>query len=188
MGKNKAVILDRDGTINVDAGYVGRKEDFVYLDGAIDGLKALTEANYCLIVVTNQSGIARGYYTEAQFKALNEWMIEDLRTKGITITATYYCPHHPEATVEAYRIDCDCRKPKLGMFEKAIAENDININDLYVIGDKNRDVALCDKYESVHGIVLYSGLTEQRGNIEYISGGLREASKRVLGNNYGKLD
>ncbi len=188
MNNKKAVILDRDGTINVDYGYVGEKEKFIYLEGAVEGLKKLSEAGCRLIVITNQSGIARGYYSESQFKELDQWMIDDLRAKGIEIDATYYCPHHPEAAIEQYRMDCECRKPKLGLFEKAIRDNDIELDDLYVIGDSYRDVALCDRYSSVSGIVLYSDHNEQKDNVTFIEGGLDEASGIVLGTAYGKMD
>lgn len=188
MNNKKAVILDRDGTINIDYGYVGGKDKFVYLDGAVEGLKRLSKAGVSLIIVTNQSGIARGYFSESQYEELTGWMIDDLKSKGIEIDATYYCPHHPEADVEDYKIDCDCRKPKLGLFEKAISDNDLDLDELFVIGDSYRDVALCDKYRSVRGIVLYSDHSEQKENIRYIEGGLDEASKIVLGTGYGKVD
>ena len=96
---NKAVFLDRDGTINVDKEYLSRIEAFEYLPGTIEGLKILQDAGYLLIIVTNQSGIARGYYREEDYLNLENWMVNDLAQKGIKISASYYCPHHPNGKV-----------------------------------------------------------------------------------------
>lgn len=140
---NKAIFLDRDGTINVDKEYLSKIEDFEYLPGVIDGLKILQDVGYKLIIITNQSGIARGYYTEEDFLKLNNWMVQDLRGRGIEISKVYYCPHHPEGKIEKYRIDCDCRKPKLGMYQRAIKDFDIDISESWTIGDKIRDSEIC---------------------------------------------
>ncbi len=141
---NKAVFLDRDGTINVDKAYLSKIEDFEYLPGVIDGLKLLQKSGYLLIIVTNQSGIARGFYSESDFQKLNDWMLNDLKNKGIIINKVYYCPHHPDGKIEKYSIDCNCRKPKLEMYYKAIEEFNIDISISYTIGDKIRDLALCE--------------------------------------------
>ena len=140
----KAIFLDRDGTINVEKHYLYRKEDFEFLPGVINALKKLQNAGYMLIIITNQSGIARGYYTEKDFHVLNEWMLEKLKAQGVEIAQVYFCPHLPNANVEAYRKDCNCRKPKLGLFQKAINEYDIQLSKSYAIGDKLRDCAICD--------------------------------------------
>lgn len=142
---NKAIFLDRDGTINVDKAYLSKIEGFAYLPGVIEGLRLLQEAGFILIIITNQSGIARGYYTEADFQKINEWMLRDLAEKGIEISKVYYCPHHQMAALEKYRIECDCRKPKLGMYKKAIEEFDIDLSQSFAIGDKIRDSAICEK-------------------------------------------
>ncbi len=136
---NKAVFLDRDGTINIDKGYLYRIEDFEFLPGAIEGLRKLQEAGYLLIIITNQSGIARGYYTEEDFIKLNEYMKGELKKEGITITEVYYCPH--------YGNDCECRKPKTAMFERAVREFNIDLSKSYAIGDKERDCSICFKSE-----------------------------------------
>ena len=188
MNKNKAVILDRDGTINVDNGYVHRVSDFIYLEGVIEGLKILQQKGYIFIVITNQSGIARGYFSENEYKKLEKWMIDDLKGKGVNISASYYCPHHPEAVVDKYRQKCDCRKPGTGLFEKAISEFNIDLDDLILIGDKERDVAFCKKYQSVKGIVIYSNEKRILNNISYIKGGLLEAAKLITGDTNGILD
>ncbi|MBO4456936.1 MAG: HAD family hydrolase [Butyrivibrio sp.] len=185
---NKAVILDRDGTINIDHGYVCRGEDFTYHDGVIEGLKILQQEGYILIVITNQSGIARGYFTEDDYKKLDKWMIGDLKRRGINISASYYCPHHPEAVVDKYRYVCNCRKPGIALFEKAVSEFDIDLNNLIVVGDKERDVAFCKKHQSVKGIVIYSNEEHVLNNISYVKGGLLEAAKLIIGDADGILD
>ena len=142
---NKAVFLDRDGTINVEKNYLHKIEDFEFLPGVIEGLSLLNNAGYKLIIVTNQSGIGRGYYTENDFITLNNWMLDELKSNGIIISKVYYCPHLPDAKIEKYRMDCECRKPKLGMYHQAIRDFDIDLSQSFVIGDKIRDCAICEQ-------------------------------------------
>lgn len=143
MGGNKAIFLDRDGTINVEKDYLFRISDFEFLPNVITALHRLQSAGYKLIIITNQSGIARGYYSEEDFEILNSWMLGELKRYGINISAVYYCPHHPEAKIDEYRYDCACRKPKLGMYEKAVMDFDIDLSESYAIGDKIRDCSIC---------------------------------------------
>ena len=185
---NKAVFLDRDGTINKDKAYLSKIEEFEYIPGVIEGLKLLQEAGFLLIVITNQSGIARGYYKEIDFLKLNDWMITDLKKNGINISKVYYCPHHPDGVVGKYSIECGCRKPKLGMFESAIKEFDIDIRESYTIGDKIRDSFLCENSQC-RGFLI-SNLEKDRiiadvkngkyRNIEYAED-LLAAAKRIVG-------
>lgn len=140
---NKAIFLDRDGTINVEKHYLYKIEDFEFLPGVVDALRELQRAGYLLIIITNQSGIGRGYYTEEDFQKLNDWMVSTLKEQGVTIADVYYCPHLPDAQVPAYRKECCCRKPKLGMYEQAIIDYDIDLSRSYAIGDKIRDCAIC---------------------------------------------
>ncbi len=153
MGGNKAVFLDRDGTINVDKDYLYRIEDFEYIDGAIEGLKALVDLGYMLVVITNQSGIARGFYTEDDYHRINDWMKRDLASRGIKIEATYFCPHLPEGIVKEYAVECDCRKPATGLFWKAAHDLDIDMDHSIAIGDKQRDLSIC-KESGVKGILI----------------------------------
>ena len=141
---NKAIFLDRDGTINVEKHYLYRKEDFEFLPGVVEALRDFQRTGYLLIIITNQSGIGRGYYTEEDFQRLNDWMITTLREQGVTIADVYYCPHLPDAKIEKYRKDCTCRKPKLGMYQQAILDYNIQIRLSYAIGDKIRDCAICE--------------------------------------------
>ena len=143
---NKAVFLDRDGTINVDYGYVHSISKFEFLKGSIEGLKILNDLGYKLVIITNQSGIGRGYYTINDYHKLNNYMLEKLESFGINIAKVYMCPHT--------QIDnCNCRKPNLELFYKAIEELDIDVSKSFAIGDRERDLAICD-VENVYGILL----------------------------------
>lgn len=144
---NKAIFLDRDGTINVEKNYLYKIEDFEFLPGVLEGLKLLQDAGYLLIVITNQSGIGRGYYSEKDFLALNDWMLNTLKEMDIHINEVYYCPHIPEAKIAKYRMICTCRKPALGMYEQAIRDFDICMAESWSIGDKIRDCAICRSTE-----------------------------------------
>ena len=142
MGK-AAIFLDRDGTINVDKGYVHKIADFEFLPGAKEALSLLSRAGYRLVIVTNQSGVARGYYCEDDVRALHDWLRETLAREGIDVDGIYYCPHHPEARVKAYRMKCGCRKPGLDLFYRAASELELDLNRSIAIGDKTRDLQIC---------------------------------------------
>ena len=174
---NKAVFLDRDGTINIDKEYLYKVEDFEYLPGAVEGLKKLGDAGYLLIVITNQSGIARGYYTEEDYRHMDEWMKANLLTKGVRITASYYCPHLPNADVLQYRCECKCRKPGTELFWRAQKDFDIDMSQSFAIGDKMRDLAIC-KEAPVTGIFFGDDAAGVKG-VECCSG-WQEAVEKIL--------
>lgn len=153
MKINRAVFLDRDGTINEDKGYLYRIEDFVYLDGVVEALRLFHKMGFLIIIITNQSGIARGYYTEKDMEKLHKWLVEDLTEKGVPVAGIYYCPHHPESKIEKYRKDCQCRKPGTALFKQAAEELQIELEKSYAIGDKIRDLKICEEY-SMQGILL----------------------------------
>jgi len=132
-----AVFLDRDGTLNVEKEYLHRWEDWEWIPGAIDAIRRLNEAGYLVIVTTNQSGVARGYYAEADVERLHRQVDEDLAHHGAHIDAYYYCPHHPQYGEIR---DCDCRKPEPGMLLAAAREHDIDLEHSFMIGDKAADV------------------------------------------------
>lgn len=137
----KAAFLDRDGVINIDHAYVHRPEEFQFIDGALQACQRLVNAGYCLIVVTNQSGIGRGYYSEADFEKLCEWMKEQFAKAKAPITAIYFCPHHPTKALGAYRVTCNCRKPAPGMLLKAQVDYDIDMTKSLMVGDKASDMS-----------------------------------------------
>lgn len=135
-----AAFLDRDGVINIDHGYVYRWEDFAYVPGAVDALRRLQAAGYALVIVTNQSGVARGYYDEAAIKTLHDALREDLAAQGVTLDAIEHCPHLPDAQVARYAVDCDCRKPAPGMILRSARTLGIDLAASLMFGDKPSDV------------------------------------------------
>lgn len=136
-----ALLLDRDGVLNVDSGYVGRYADFRWIPGAIETLIAFSEANWHICVVTNQSGIARGYFTEAEVEELHADIGRDAAGAGARINAFYYCPYHGEASVERYRLaDHPDRKPNPGMLMRAMRDYNADIARSIMIGDKPSDL------------------------------------------------
>lgn len=135
-----AVFLDRDGVINKEKGYVHEVDEFHFIDGVFDACREMSKAGYRLIIITNQAGIARGYYTENDFHHLTKWMLNEFRRHGIEIEAVYYCPHHRTHGVGGYRRDCDCRKPAPGMIFRAAKEHSLDLRRSILIGDKAIDI------------------------------------------------
>jgi len=132
---NKAVFLDRDGIVNREKNYVYKIEDFEFIPGIFDLCRKYQQEGYLLFIITNQAGIARGYYTEAQYLILTDWMVNQFKAAGITIAKVYFCPHHPDFTGE-----CECRKPNPGMILEAAKEFDIDLSKSMLIGDKESDM------------------------------------------------
>lgn len=135
-----AIFLDRDGTINVDHGYVSEIDDFTFIDGVIDAMAELKKMGFALVLITNQSGIARGKFSEEQFLQLTEWMDWSLADRGVDLDGIYYCPHHPTDGVGKYQQQCDCRKPMPGMLLAAQKELKIDMARSYMVGDKVDDL------------------------------------------------
>jgi len=135
-----AVFLDRDGVINKDNGYVSERDDFEFIEGSIEACIEFQKKGYLVVVITNQSGIARGLFTEEQFNTLTEWMDWSMSDRGVDLDAIYYCPHHSEEGKGEFKIDCDCRKPKPGMLINAIEDLNIDIEASILIGDKVSDL------------------------------------------------
>jgi len=131
--KRPAFFLDRDGVVNVDHGYVSKIRDFQFMDDLFGVLKVLSDKGYVLVVVTNQSGIGRGYYTADDFQRLTEWMLQQLSAEGIDVAAVYSCPHSPEE-------GCDCRKPAPKMLLQAERELGLDLSASWMIGDKASDM------------------------------------------------
>jgi len=136
---NRAIFLDRDGVIVEDTGYISSPEELVLFPDVLPVLKQL-QHSFRLIVVTNQSGVARGYFTEEDLFAINERVIQMLAGYGIGLDAIYYCPHHPEEGIGEYRVECECRKPKPGLLRLATEEFGIELDKSFLIGDKDIDI------------------------------------------------
>jgi D-glycero-D-manno-heptose 1,7-bisphosphate phosphatase len=140
MEGDKAVFIDRDGTINKDQGYVYRIEDFLFLPGTFEAFHRLNEERVEIYIITNQSGIGMGAYTEKDFKKLTDYMMGEFKKQGIEVGDVLYCPHHPEGTVARYRKTCSCRKPEPGMLEEVLRRKNFQKKNLALIGDKNSDI------------------------------------------------
>lgn len=140
MSSVKAAFLDRDGVINIDHAYVHTPEEFQFIDGVFEGCRLLQKAGYLLIIATNQSGIGRGYYSEADFEKLCVWMKKRFADEGVLISDIFFCPHHPEKALGNYLQDCNCRKPKPGMLLAAQRKWDIDMKASLMVGDKRGDM------------------------------------------------
>lgn len=136
-----ALFLDRDGVINVEKNYVHRVEDFEFVDGIFELCRAATTRGMPIVIVTNQAGIGRGYYSEAQFNALTDWMRNRFQEEGAPVAAVYYCPCHPEHGVGKYKIDSFDRKPNPGMILRARDELGLLLERSIFVGDKASDIA-----------------------------------------------
>ncbi|WP_375056209.1 D-glycero-beta-D-manno-heptose 1,7-bisphosphate 7-phosphatase [Zobellella sp. DQSA1] len=152
-----AIFLDRDGVINKDTGYVSQSDDFIFIDGVIDALRLLKQKGYLLVVVTNQSGIARGLFTEDDFMRLTEWMDWSLADRDVDLDGIYFCPHHPTEGGGAETKVCDCRKPAPGMLLEAARELSIDLTASYMVGDKVSDLKAAEAAGVGHKILVRTG-------------------------------
>ena len=155
-GKRSAVFLDRDGTILVEKEYLADPAQAELVPGAADGLRRLGDAGYALVVVSNQSGIARGMYGAAEYRAVDARMKELLAEHGVAIAASYHCPHHPD-----FGGPCDCRKPKPGMFEQAIRELGLDPGRSWLVGDRLRDLEAGPGLGAAGRVLVLSGYGEE---------------------------
>ena len=170
------VFLDRDGSIVEDKGYTYRLEDYKLIPNAVEGLKLLKD--YKLIIVTNQSGIGRGYFAMEDFEKFNNHLILELKKHNIKIEKTYVCPHNPED-------NCDCRKPKTKLIKDAAKEFNIDLSKSFMIGDKNIDIQM-GKNAGVKTILVLTGngmKEKENSNADYIAKDLVEAAKWILNKN-----
>lgn len=158
--KRKALFLDRDGVINIDTGYLHTPEQCVFVDGIVDLIRHANAADYVVAVVTNQAGIARGYFSAAQFTVFTDWMIHTLEKEGARIDRVYHCPHHPDAGIGELKRACDCRKPQPGMLLQAQKDFDLDMANSLIIGDKMSDLEAA-KRAGVATRLLYSADLEE---------------------------
>lgn len=142
---SRALFLDRDGVINHDSGYTSNAENFRFIDGLFDLCRAARRSGYLLIVVTNQAGIGRGYYSEQDFFTLTEWMRERFEAEGVPITDAFHCPYHPEHGIGRYKKDSFDRKPNPGMLLRAAKKHGLDLKCSIMIGDKDSDMQAASK-------------------------------------------
>ena len=150
----RAAFLDRDGVINIDRGFVSRVDEFEFVPGVLAAARAIAERDYALVVVTNQSGIGRGLYSEEEFLALTQWMHECFAAAGAPLAGVYFCPHHPTHGLGAYRVACDCRKPGPGMLLQAAKELQLDLARSILFGDRNSDLVAARLAGVPHRILL----------------------------------
>lgn len=169
MKDRPAVFFDRDGVLNEDIGYLYRPEDFRWIPGAKETIRHFNEKGWFVFVITNQSGVARGYYREDDIHKLHQWMQEELAGVGAHIDAFYHCPHHPDGIDEQYRSACSCRKPETGMITQAVSEWPIDLTRSLMVGDKESDMECAYKagirgYHfrggNLHSFLLQAGCIE----------------------------
>ena len=155
-GLRPAVFLDRDGTLNVDAGYLDRKERLMLFPWSLDSVRLLRRAGYAVVVVTNQSGVGRGMIEESFVEEVHQIIQSRLVDIGEKLDGHYYCPHEPSASIEAFRVDCDCRKPKPGLVTRADRDLGLDVERSIVVGDKWSDIGLA-KQTGARGVLVRTG-------------------------------
>ena len=162
--KRRAVFMDRDGTISEEIGYVNHPSRYRVFPYSAEAVRRLNEAGWLAILVTNQAGVARGYFTEDLIGAVHGVLTEELGKEGARLDAIYYCAHHPTVGVEPYRLDCDCRKPRPGLIRRAVEEFDIDAGESWMVGDRYSDIELAHN-AGVRSAFVLSGYG--RGEWEY---------------------
>jgi len=162
---NKAVFLDRDGTINEEVGFLTDFSMLRLIPGASAAIKRLNESGFKVVVVTNQSGVARGYFTESFVQETHERIVQMLRGAGASLDGIYYCPHHPTTGNPLYTVVCDCRKPGTGLIDRAVRDLHIDTSISYVVGDRWSDVELGQR-AGAHTVLVRTGFAaDDPGNV-----------------------
>jgi len=180
------IFLDRDGTINQEVDYVRSTDEFHLIEGSAPGIRELNEQGWQVFVVTNQSGIARGFLTETQLAEIHSTLEKALRAHGASIDAIYYCPHHPDFGKPPYRAVCDCRKPNIGMITRAIHEFDLDLERLFVVGDRLLDMQM-GRAAGARCILVRTGYGERElelcradgGSPDYVADNLSDAVQYI---------
>lgn len=170
----KTIFIDRDGVINKEVGYLHKIEDFKFIDGVFESFKHFNNNGFSLIIITNQSGIGRGYYKEIQFITLNNWMLSIFKKNNVDILDVFYCPH-------TQHDNCKCRKPKTGMFKNADSKYNIDKKNSWMIGDKESDILAANTFGITNTILVKSGhnIDEKRSNAKFILPSIKEAKAYI---------
>ena len=170
----KTIFLDRDGVINEEVNYLYQIENFKFIDGVFEACLHFQRLNYKIIIVSNQSGIARGYYSEKDYKKLTSWMLNQFELKSISILGAFYCPHDPDS-------QCNCRKPKPGMLIDAKHKHNISMDESWMIGDKESDISAANNAGIKKTILVKSGHENDalNSNARHIVNSIKE-SKDVI--------
>lgn len=182
--KSKAIFLDRDGTIIEDQGYISSPEQIKFLPGSVEAIKMLKDAGYKIIIISNQSGVARGLLTEDMLQTIDKIIHRTILNGGGNIDGSYYCPHHPEHGVYPYKQACECRKPHIGLIKRATREHDIDLNGSFMVGDHSNDVETA-KRAGIPGIFVMTGHgKEEKDNLKsqpaHFAPDLLSAAKWIL--------
>ena len=182
LPKNTAVFLDRDGTINEEVGYLSRIEQLKLFPATFEAIRMINESGMKAVVITNQSGVARGFFNEDFIDTAHNLINEMLREKGAFIDRFYYCPHHPTEGYGAYKTDCDCRKPEPGMLLRAAKDLDIDLSRSYMIGDMPKDIQAA-RGAGIKGILVRTGYGKNAipaGSPVYIARDILDAVKWIM--------
>lgn len=163
--KKPAVFIDRDGTINEQLGYINHLSRFVILPGVSEAVRLLNKNNLWAIIVSNQGGVARGYYPMELVEEIHAFLKSSLKEQGAIIDGIFFCPHHPAGVVPEYSSECDCRKPETGLIDKALEAFDIDMSNSYVVGDRYVDIELAIRV-NIKGILVKTGYG--LGEMEYV--------------------
>jgi D-glycero-D-manno-heptose 1,7-bisphosphate phosphatase len=164
--KNRAIFLDRDGTVSEEVGYINHVSRLRLFPWTAAAIRSINDAGMLAVLVTNQAGVARGYFVEAMIGEVHERLVRELAEDGARLDAVYYCPHHPSAGEPPYRQACECRKPRPGLLLRAAEDHEIDLARSYMVGDKYSDVQLA-RTVGAKGVLVLSGYG--RGELEYQS-------------------
>lgn len=191
MKKNTAIFLDRDGTINDEVGYLDHADKLRIIPAAFEAVRLINQSGMKAVVVSNQAGIAKGFFTEKFVRKINEQIQSELLARGALIDRFYFCPHHPTEGVDPYRTICDCRKPEPGLLNQAAADLDIDLARSYMIGDRYRDIETARRV-GAKGVLVLTGygrdLIEEAGpdkaneinRLDYIAEDVLEAVRWIM--------
>ena len=154
MCNNPAIFLDRDGTINEEMGYINHISRFKIFPFVVESIKIFRENGFKTIVITNQSGVGRGYFTEELVQRIHQDLNDYLKKNGTKLDGIYYCPHHPTEGKGKYKMDCNCRKPKTGLIKQAVEDHNVDLDNSYMIGDRFKDMIFANNLNIKSGFVL----------------------------------